>query len=297
MSDPREAVAVLDFDGSIVGQTALRRHLADRLTVHDLSAYRTSGRLWASPRCFAAASRRLADIGQPRLTLLGSGDYHHFSLALLARQPGPLTLVLFDNHPDWMRPPHRYHCGTWVYSAARLPQVERIVIVGLESGDLAGPQFAKGDEESFAAGKIVLLPTTAIQAVGRHGPLTLPGLFEHGEEAAIEQILAAIPGRNVYVSLDKDCLHPEDAATNWEQGSLRLAFVLKAISAIGQHHAIVAADTVGDASPPRFRSPLKWIGSWLDRPQFARPRAIDAAMVARNEAANLALVDCLDRIP
>ena len=120
VSDPREAVAILDFDGSIVGQSSLRGHLADRLTVHDLSAYRTSGRLWASPRCFAAASRRLADIGSPRLTLLGSGDYHHFSLALLARQPGPLTLVLFDNHPDWMRPPHRYHCGTWVYSAAQI---------------------------------------------------------------------------------------------------------------------------------------------------------------------------------
>ena len=296
MTAPLEQIALLDFDGSVVGQGLLRRHLADRLTVHDLSAYRTSGRLWASPRCFAAASRQLADIGSPRLTLLGSGDFHHFSLALLARQPDPLTLVLFDNHPDWMRPPHRYHCGTWVYSAARLPQVERIVIVGLESGDLAGKQFAKGDEESFAAGKIALLPTTAIQAIGSDGPLTLPGLLEGGEDAAIERLLAAIPGRNVYVSLDKDCLHPDDATTNWEQGSLRLAFVLKAIAAIGQHHAIVAADTVGDASPPRFLSPLKWFGSWLDRPQFARPGAIDAALTARNEAANLALVECLDRI-
>ncbi len=289
------AITLFDFDGSVSRQSRLMTRLCDRIRRVDLSGYARSARLWSSPGLFGDIERRHFRQTSPGLAFLGSGDFHHFSLPLLASTDSPFTLVLFDNHPDWMRPPHRYHCGSWVFSAARLPQVSRIVIIGLESGDLAGKSFRNGDLESYFNGKIRLLPTKAITALGPDGPLTLPACMANGESAAIEKILEAIPEGQVYISLDKDCLRQEDAATNWEQGTLSLSFVLRAIDVIGQRHRVVGADTVGDASPPRFHSPLKWLGSIIDRPRQATEFKVDQAGMERNESANLALVNCLDR--
>src|SRR5207249_572705 len=67
---------------------------------------------------------------EPAVTLVGSGDFHHVSLALLRRLPGPFNLLVLDNHPDWMRRVPFLHCGTWVYHAARLPQVQNVFHVG-----------------------------------------------------------------------------------------------------------------------------------------------------------------------
>jgi hypothetical protein len=40
---------------------------------------------------------------EPALTLFGSGDFHHVSLALLRRLQQPFNLLVIDKHPDWMR--------------------------------------------------------------------------------------------------------------------------------------------------------------------------------------------------
>ncbi|CAK0762145.1 conserved hypothetical protein [Gammaproteobacteria bacterium] len=278
---------IFDFDGSVSSQMELMAHLGKRRHRVDLRRHRHAARLWTSPRRFEAI-RREAFLGEPPFfSFLGSGDYHHFTFLLLQAQLRPLTLLLFDNHPDWTRPPHRYHCGTWIYSAARLPQVERIVIVGLESSDIDGKNFAHGDMESFHDGRIVLLPTRDVNVRLSDGTMrTLPG------GGVINAILAVISSEWVYVSVDKDCLRSEDAHTNWEQGSLELSFVTTVIERLGRR--VVGADTVGDWSSPWFVSPLKWIGSLLDRPRHAFALAVGAKTLARNQHANLRLLEAFD---
>src|SRR5262249_54857056 len=66
----------------------------------------------------------------PAVTLYGSGDFHHVSLALVRRLKEPCNLLVLDNHPDWMRAVPLLHCGTWLYHAARLPQVRRVFHAG-----------------------------------------------------------------------------------------------------------------------------------------------------------------------
>src|SRR5205823_5941363 len=66
----------------------------------------------------------------PRFTFVGSGDFHHASLALVRRVQTPFNLLVLDNHPDWMRGIPFLHCGTWLYHAAQLPQVQTIFHVG-----------------------------------------------------------------------------------------------------------------------------------------------------------------------
>ena len=245
-------------------------------------------RLWCNASEFKRVSSAMQLPSLNQFTLLGSGDYHHLTLALLQQHQTPLTLVLFDNHPDWMRPPHQYHCGTWIYAAARLPQVARIIIVGLENGDLCGKKFQDGDMESYLNQKIVLLPYSAVQAsISANQCVQLQSQLKTSLKAGVQEILNHISTQNVYVSVDKDCLRIEDAITNWEQGSLPLETVTACIAAIRENHAIVGADTVGDYSPPVFNSPLKWVGSFLDRPANAWRMQTNAQANVVNGAANV----------
>lgn len=288
-------ICVFDFDGSVSKQAGLMEQYRERIKLVDLKRHLHAARLWASPRKFESIRSEAFASRRPFFSFLGSGDYHHFSLALIAEHREPLSVVLFDNHPDWMRPPHRYHCGTWVHALARLPQVQRVVIVGLESGDIAGKQFANGDVESYASGKIVLLPFRAVEAmIPGKGLVNLSSQLRTDLQSGIAEILAAVATEQVYISVDKDCLRSEDACTNWEQGTLPLAVVLQCIEAIRSRHRVVGADTVGDYSVPRFRSPLKWLGSLLDRPDYALRFTPPPQALQLNQAANLQLLQALD---
>lgn len=281
-------IVAYDFDGSLTLQQPLLQGQGIQLSVASMRQFERSARLWASPAVF----NKLAQALQPpppqgQFSLIGSGDYHHVSLALISQLTTPLTVVLFDNHPDWMRPPHKYHCGTWVYSLARLEHVERIVIIGLESGDIAEDQFEKGDMESYLQGKIVLLPYQPVQM----GVLTLKSSFEQHVFMGIAEVLAEIETDHIYISVDKDCLRAEDARTNWEQGSMPLSAVTATIRALKAHKQVIGADTVGDFSPVRFHSPLKWIASHLDRREHPREEMMNASRI--NAATNAQLIEAL----
>lgn len=280
MDPGKTEVHVFDFDGSITVQKQLLEDIKNRLSVHNMRRYQYSARLWASSSCFAKLCQSVGYSKERRFSLIGSGDYHHVSLALISQYSTPLTVVIFDNHPDWMRPPHQYHCGTWVYSLARLPHVAQIIIVGLESGDIDSKHFRKGDMESFENGKILLFPFQPV-TVNRYPATILKCQLKDNVGIGMDEILRSIPTEHVYISVDKDCLRTEDACTNWEQGTLPLSYVTSIIQHIGQHKTVLGGDTVGDYSPPTFRSPFKWIASYWDRrisPASKYPDAIDKNM-------------------
>ena len=266
-----QGITIFDFDRSVTFQDTFLRNFKHLIMTRPMSSYQRVARLWSSVKNFQKVSSSMQLENTCQFVLLGSGDYHHLSLALLAQHTTPFTLVLFDNHPDWMRPPHKYHCGSWVYTAARMTQIERIVIIGLENGDLAGKNFLDGDVDSYFQQKIVLLPYLPINALTQHSQplIRLESKLKVDLSDGIQQILDSITTKDVYISIDKDCLREQDAITNWEQGTLPLDVVLKCISTITTHHNLVGADTVGDYSPPVFTSPLKWIGSLFDRPSNA----------------------------
>lgn len=286
-------IHILDFDGSVTSQPELQRRFQSRIAIQGLRRYEYAARLWTSPSIFKRICQRSFHGLPAGFSFIGSGDYHHYSLGLISEYQTPLTVVIFDNHPDWMKPPHQYHCGTWVYSLARLAHVKRIIIVGLESGDINQDHFKDGDVDSFRQEKIVLLPYQPVEAtIPNQGTRTLASKLGQSLEEGIEELLHWINTPQVYVSVDKDCLRLEDAYTNWEQGTLPLSHVTACIRAIAQQHTIVGGDTVGDYSKPRFRSPFKWIGSWLDRKVFRKPE--HDALLKRNEVANIALIEAWD---
>src|SRR5262249_38384964 len=93
----------------------------------------------------------------PGVTLYGSGDFHHVTLALLERVRGPFNLLALDNHPDWMRGIPFLHCGTWLWHALRLPALRRVFHCGGEADfDNAYRWLAPWSE--IRAGRVVVFP-------------------------------------------------------------------------------------------------------------------------------------------
>jgi hypothetical protein len=262
-------------------------------------------RLWSRDATLDVLKRRLPACGAAEAVFAGSGDFHHVTPILLERaiamQGGPVTLIHFDNHPDWVRFARGRHCGSWVGRAARLPGVSRVITVGVTSRDIGRAKAREGDLALVAEDRLDLFAWTApdggdeVVLEGRAWP-TIEAM---GEQAFLDRLDAAIPTGKVYVTLDKDVLRPADAVTNWDQGEASLDFVLAAIRRIAAARRLIGADVVGDWSKPVYgggaaASLLKRGEAMLDQP-WRHPKPACADQV--NEAVNRRLLELFSDLP
>ncbi|HEY8342885.1 MAG TPA: hypothetical protein VIK75_07815, partial [Calditerricola sp.] len=95
---------------------------------------------------------------------------------------------------------------------------------------------------------------------------------------AAEWLRSVLPTPTVYLSVDKDVLSPEVAATNWDHGTLALADLLAWIACFRRHARVIGADIGGE---------------WVLPPGHLFPTLNDLHAIRLNEAANLALLDAL----
>ncbi|MGA2501795.1 MAG: hypothetical protein ABSH20_28980, partial [Tepidisphaeraceae bacterium] len=241
----------------------------------------------------------------PLLLFTGSGDYHHVALLLLATlaaDSGPYTLVLIDNHPDWFRESPPNHCGNWVASALDLPQVGRAVLVGQNSPDLRWHRFYHSPFESLCDGRLTLHP---FRLASRRIPLRWPACADNPArftrhawgttlrfqpcdraDQILHRLATELAGQRVYVSIDKDCLTPRDATTDWEHGGFSLDGLCLGLRELASSCQLVGADICGDKAP----DPLTGFWRRLDAGRL-RHHPHDRAAAARiNEIANLALL-------
>ena len=111
-------------------------------------------------------------------------------------------------------------------------------------------------------------------------------------------LLPRIKTKNVYITIDKDVLAREDAETNWDQGMMRLPFLLQCLREIGEHHHIFGVDVNGDYSTPHYSGSMltqikKHIEKWIDQPRCTP----DLTKVnALNCATNHALLEVLSEV-
>ena len=298
---------ILDLDGSLDAQTSLRTLAPwDSVTTVPLRDLAPRLRLWSRNATMAQARARIAALpyAVPTLHLLGSGDFHHLAVLLMERAPEPITLIHIDNHPDWVRLAPRWHCGSWVNQALRLPQVDKVITLGPCSDDLVRPDRKGGNLPALAAGKIVLWPwqhapsrvwlRIADGAGHRYenGHLIWNNLAQTGVEAALNAIIPLIATSAVWLSIDKDVLAETDALTNWDQGHMPLPALIRIIHAIGARKRIVGADICGEFSTAAHRN---WFKRWearMDQPQHESP---DADLLVRNEDTNRQLLVAMEQ--
>lgn len=264
---------LLNLDGSLGLQPALAALAEEgRAQWINLKPEGPSLRLWARRSAMTAFARRLCEEGPApgkgaEITFIGSGDYHHLTAPLVARMPGPLSVVHFDNHPDWGTWPPAYHCGSWVNRVLDMVHVAKVVTIGPCAGP-TWPQF-KGanlkalDDPRFELHPWCMAPSKLLG--GRTIRWNNVGEADWG--SFVDDLARRLPTGAVYVSIDKDVLHPDEAVTNWNQGQMRLDHILACVTALAAHRRIVGLDVCGEYAPPRFDSLGKRLLARFDQPR------------------------------
>ncbi len=260
------APLILDLDGGVLplpqAHTLPLRHWHDRLR-------------------FACTHATLARFGEDVLStlpahtgtvLLGSGDFHHLSLALLRRLRArpPFQLVVLDNHPDNMRFPFGMHCGSWVNAAAALPQVSHVHVLGITSPDIALRHAWENHWTQLWRGRLTYwcmdVDVGWAHALGMGGAFRR---FAHPQALlaafAAEQATAPQP---TYLSIDKDVFAEDVARSNWDQGCFQLGDALTVIETL-RAGGLVGSDITGEVSLARYRSRFKrWLSALDGQPRI-----------------------------
>jgi hypothetical protein len=289
---------VLNLDGSVSDQAGLIEQFApDQL---DCADWGPRLRLACGHRIFRRFQEHLGLLlgpqrrGAPALTLLGSGDFHHVTLALLRQLTEPFNLLVIDKHPDWMRGVPLLHCGSWLRHALRLPTLQRVFHVG---GDLDFDNWYRllAPWSEIRSGRITVIPARRRFQAGAwaslpHRPLLRPGNFD--VESALDEALRMqrrdLQRFPLYISLDKDVMSAEEAVVNWDSGTLGFAEVLEVLKWFerASDGRLAGMDVVGDWSPVHLRPGVRTLCHWIEHPSLQ----IDPDLAAQlNQRMNKAL--------
>ncbi|MEO8778304.1 MAG: hypothetical protein ABI389_06490 [Rhodanobacter sp.] len=290
MSDLLKRPVVLDIDRSV---GVLEGGLVLPLE-HWQEALRFGCSL-ATMRRFGAVLDELlpADHGT---VLMGSGDFHHLSWPLIARQPvdqhKPFQVVVLDNHPDNMRFPFGVHCGSWVRKVALLPQVSHVHVLGITSHDIGSGHAWENYLAPLWRRKLsywsIGVDTGWARRFGVehafHGFDSPDALVDAFAEFQRTQTSPS------YLSIDKDAFAPEVAHTNWDQGRLLLPHALALIGSLS--HGLIGSDINGEVSYYRYRSWWKRRLSALDQQPAIDPAELEGWQ-AQQHALNLHLLEAI----
>lgn len=298
--------ALLHLDAALASQEALAAQVAAgggrSLDARDLGP---ALRLWSRPQALDRLAGRLRDelpaSAGPALVFSGSGDFHHISPILLSRaieaaDCNAVTVLHFDNHPDWVRFANGVHCGSWVGQAARMPGVAKVITAGVCSPDIRKPNARRADLDLLTEERLELYAyrdpdgAASVELCGQ----SWPTIAAMGEATFAAFLADRIATEAIYITIDKDVLSAGDAATNWDQGQTSLAFLKALIAPLLAGHTLIGADVVGDWSPAVYGGgPLAQLmkrgEAMLDQP-WSKPAP---AACAANEDVNLQLFDLI----
>ena len=171
---------------------------------------------YCDPEAEAEIDRRLAQQPEERVRWIDSGDYHYVSKILAAREREPFTLVLVDNHPDDQAPAFGgvLSCGSWVKEL-------RETCPMLEEAWTLGPD---------------------------HRIRNASGTVDRELEEGIDDLVSALKGKRVYLSVDKDVLDRAFSRTDWSQGTYSLDTLKGWLDRLLRLD-VVAVDVCGGLSP------------------------------------------------
>jgi len=169
----------------------------------------------------------------PGIHFFDNGNYHYMSKLWTDRVQEPFDLIVFDHHPD-MQPPRFggiLSCGGWVLEAlVNNPFIQSTVIIGVADHlvEEVRNELSQSDNAKIL-NKVTFICESELKR--------LPSL--------IEQHSSTQP---LYISIDKDALAHDHAATNWDQGSLTLDALQKSITSIVANRKILGIDICGERS-------------------------------------------------
>jgi hypothetical protein len=223
-----------------------------------------------------------------KFVLYGSGDFHYLSAwwlrAALLETPEKrdLTLLAFDNHPDWDVRPPRWGCGGWINRALDMENVARASVWGCGNFELQFPARLFRNKKTLASGRLQVHGWAERQSASvatRFSCMTRENWRERF--AAYAQSLR---GAAIYVTVDFDTLAAEHAVTNWENGLFLPDDIAWAIGELRRAGAeILAGDCCGAFSPPQYARRWQRFIANFDHPKQSPPTP-DAARAVNHRS-------------
>jgi hypothetical protein len=178
-----------------------------------------------------------SSISTPGIHFFDNGNYHYMSKLWTDSIREPFDLVVFDHHPD-MQPP-RFEgilsCGGWIKEVLDNNKfVQNVTVIGV--ADHLVEEIQEDLTHANAAeilDRVTFIRESELTAVTLEGRSPDRGhLTSHTTP--------------VYISIDKDALNTQEAATNWDQGSLTFEQLAETLQALAQNRKILGIDICGE---------------------------------------------------
>jgi len=302
-------IRILNFDDSVIKQKNLFSQYENNIL--DLKDIGPQARYWMNAQYRSLIERRISNSAKDSVAFLGSGDFHHISELLISQFSEPISVIIFDFHPDWDVLPPRLGCGSWVSEVLKKKNVLKVILLGVSSGDINSFDIQTGNLDSLRNDRVEIYPyahkpsKAFLKKIPKNISVTVNnGVFFstiYWKELKnvnladfFPQILNRIPTKNIYISIDKDCLKGNYALTNWEEGCLSLEELLLIIKLIKENLDIVGLDIIGDHSKICIENRFKRILSYLDHPRnLISNKFSESAITAINENTNLKILESL----
>ena len=178
-----------------------------------------------------------SSISTPSIHFFDNGNYHYMSKLWTDSIPDPFDLVVFDHHPD-MQPP-RFEgilsCGGWIKEVLDHNKlVQNVIVIGVADHLVEEIQ----EDLTHANAAEILNRVTFI----RESELTAVTL----EGRSPDRVHLTSHTTPVYISIDKDALNTQEAATNWDQGSLTFEQLAETLQALALNRKILGIDICGE---------------------------------------------------
>ena len=219
----KPSLVIADFSGAYEAEGFLQELQGKGVPFRLVSLGDVEGTTcYCDPAAEAEIGRRLEPRPEERVRWIDGGDYHYVSKILAAKEQAPFTLVLVDNHPDDQEPAFGgvLSCGGWVRALREEnPMLEEVWTLGPD-----------------------------------HRIRNASGTVDRELEAEIDDLLEAVEGKRVYLSIDKDVLGREWSRTDWSQGTYSPARLKGWLDGLLKQE-IVAVDVCGELSPEKGATP------------------------------------------
>ena len=178
-----------------------------------------------------------SSISTPGIHFFDNGNYHYMSKLWTDSIRVPFDLVVFDHHPD-MQPP-RFEgilsCGGWIKEVLDNNKfMQNVTVIGV--ADHLVEEIREDLSQANAAE--ILDRVTFI----RESELTAVTL----EGRSPDRVHLTSHTTPVYISIDKDALSMQEAATNWDQGSLTFEQLAETLQTLAQNRKILGIDICGE---------------------------------------------------
>ena len=179
-----------------------------------------------------------SSISTPGIHFFDNGNYHYMSKLWTDSIREPFDLVVFDHHPD-MQPP-RFEgilsCGGWIKEVLEHNKfVQKVIVIGVADHLVEEIQ----EDLTYANAAEILSRVTFIRES------ELKALPQNLSSCVCNE-LASIHSSSLYISIDKDALNTQEAATNWDQGSLTFEQLAETLQTLAQNRKILGIDICGE---------------------------------------------------